>query len=235
MRVLGLIPARGGSKGVPRKNIKLLGGKPLLSYTIDAAKASGVITRLVVSTEDEEIAGIAKSLGAEVPFLRPQELASDASPTLDTVIHAMKWFKENGEHFDALCLLQPTTPFRSGDDIRNALEKFGSSTCHSLVSVREVPHTYNPNWVFFEDEKQNLRISTGEKYLIPRRQELPKAYHRDGAIYITLSEMILEQESLYGDIIGYYEIKDSPNINIDTMEDWQMAEDYIKITKKSNG
>src|SRR5262249_10704611 len=117
MRVLGLIPARGGSKGVPRKNIKLLCGQPLLSYTAREALASRKLSRIILSTEDQEIATVGRECGLEVPFLRPSELAEDNTPTLPVAQHAMRWMEQSGDRFEALCLLQPTNPLRRTEDI----------------------------------------------------------------------------------------------------------------------
>jgi CMP-N,N'-diacetyllegionaminic acid synthase len=228
MRILGLIPARGGSKGVPRKNIRLLGGKPLLAYTTEPALKVKSLSRVILSTDDPEIASIGMQLGLDVPFLRPAELAEDTTPTLPVVKHALKFLKDAGEEFDAVCLLQPTNPLRNSEDIEASIEKFISGGYDSLVSMLEVPHEHNPYWVFFEDEEGLLHLSTGGTEPIPRRQMLPKAYHREGSIYITKTNVILDKNSLFGDKIGGYLMKTACPINIDTMEDWKVAEQYFK-------
>ena len=228
MRILGLIPARGGSKGIPRKNIKLLDGKPLIQYSIEVGLACSLIDELVVSTEDEEIAAISKSTGASVPFIRPSHLASDQSPTLDTVIHVLDFFEKKEILFDAVCLLQPTVPFRDIEDLSAAIKKFVASDADSLISVREVPHVYNPYWVYEQDAENGfLKLAKGGDSIIPRRQDLPKTYHRDGSIYLTKKEIILKEKSLYGKKIIPHIMKNSPNINIDTMEDWKLAEQFV--------
>lgn len=228
MRILGLIPARGGSKGIPRKNIKLLDGKPLIQYSIEVGLACSLIDELVVSTEDNEIAEISKSAGANLPFMRPVHLASDQSPTLDTIIHVLDFFEKKGISFDAVCLLQPTVPFRNGDDLNAAIEKFIASDADSLISVREVPHVYNPHWVYEQDTENGfLKLAKERETIIPRRQDLPKAYHRDGSIYLTKKEIILKEKSLYGKKIVHHIMENSPNINIDTMEDWEAAERFV--------
>ncbi len=229
MRILGLIPARGGSKGIPRKNIKTLHGKALISYSIASALACPLIDQLVVSTEDEEIAAISKAAGAALPFLRPAELATDHSPSIDTVIHALTFFEKQGNSFDAVCLLQATVPFRNPMDLQQALEKFVSSKADSLISVREVPHVYNPHWVYEEETETGfLKMAMGDSSIITRRQDLPKAYHRDGSIYISRKETVLENKSLYGEKIIHHEMIHSPNINIDTPADWDAAVTYAK-------
>lgn len=229
--ILAIIPARGGSKGIPGKNVKLLGGKPLLEYTIESAQESRLLSRVILTSDDEAIINLAKSIGLEVPFVRPAHLATDLSGSLEVVQHALTFFKENGELFDAVCLLQPTTPFRESGSIDAAIKQFMDSGCDSLVSVRQVPAEFNPHWVFEADEKGCLHIATGEKEIIKRRQELPVAYFRDGSIYLTKTEVILKQKSLYGDTIGYIVSKNKQFINLDTPEDWERAE---WILKKSN-
>jgi CMP-N,N'-diacetyllegionaminic acid synthase len=230
LKILGIIPARGGSKGLKRKNILPLGKKPLLQYTCESAKNSKLLSKVILSSEDEEIIEVAKELGLEVPFKRPNNLAQDTTTSLEVVKHALQYFKEKGESFDAVCLLQPTTPFRESELIDKAIQKFISDSPDSLVSVREVPHEYNPHWIF-EEKEGRLSIATGEKEIITRRQELPKAYFRDGAIYLTKTSMILDQNSLYGKNIGFIDTTDSPYVNIDTPSDWEKAESILNTMK----
>ncbi|MGV8947226.1 MAG: cytidylyltransferase domain-containing protein [Lutibacter sp.] len=227
MRVLAIIPARGGSKGVPKKNIKFLGGKPLIAYTIEAAKNAKGITKLILSSENDEIIKIAKDYGLEAPFKRPANLATDESPTILTVIHALDYYKEKGVEFDAVCILQVTNPFRTSEFIDQAISQFKNAQTDSLISVLEVPHEYNPHWIFEKNAKGNLEISTGESEIISRRQELPVAYYRDGSIYITKTDVILNQKSLYGKSIAYIEADKTTHVNIDTMEDWEKAEQIL--------
>jgi CMP-N-acetylneuraminic acid synthetase len=227
MRVLGLIPARGGSKGVPRKNIKLLCGKPLIQYTIAPALSSGLFAEIIVSTDDQEIAEASKNLGA-TPMSRPSHLATDNSPTIDTVVHVLQKCLAEGNPFDAVCLLQPTNPLRSVDLLKRSLEKFEQSGADSLISVRQVPHEYNPHWVFEAGADNSfLTIATGEKNIIPRRQELPVAYHRDGAVYLVKSKVVLEQKSLYGEKVDFIDVSGEAHVNIDTPDDWVKAEKYL--------
>ncbi len=223
MKVLGIIPARGGSKGIPGKNIKLLGGKPLIQYTIEAALQSEMLERIIVSTDSQSIATVAKQLGADVPFIRPMELAQDDTPTLPVIQHALKWLEQRGQQYDAVCLLQPTTPFRPVGFIDQAIEGFKQSGADSLVSVLPVPAEYNPHWTFEPNERGFLKIATGEKQIIPRRQELPSAYIRDGAIYITKVQVIVELNSLYGNLIDFIVSEESTHVNLDTLDDWERA------------
>lgn len=231
MKILGVIPARGGSKGIPGKNIKLLNGKPLICYTIDAVKESKLLSRTILSTDDENIAGIARENDLEVPFMRPVSLAQDNTPTLAVLQHALNYFDEKNQRFDAVCILQVTSPFRPKSMIDDCIRKFISTNADTLISVREVPADYNPNWVFFEEESKMLSISTGLDEVIPRRQLLPKAYHRDGAIYIIKRDVLLKQNSLFGKSITGYTNSSKYWVNIDTPSDWEEAE---KILASSN-
>lgn len=227
MRVLGLIPMRGGSKGIPGKNKKLLGGKPLMQYTIEAALASQLLTDVVVSTEDAELATLATELGAEVPFIRPVPLATDTTPSIDVVIHALEQLDDLNRRYDAVCLLQVTTPFRTAAHIDAAITQFKNGIHEALVSVQEVPHIYNPHWVFKKDKNGSLSIATGEANIISRRQDLPEAYIRDGAIYITKTPTILYRKSLLGSSLGCLELANYKNVNLDTEADWEIAEKFI--------
>lgn len=227
MRVLGIIPARGGSKGVPGKNSKLLAGKPLISYTIETALNSKLITDVVVSSDDDVILAIAKSNNFIIPIKRPEELATDQSPTILTVLHTLTFLKEKGMSYDAVCLLQPTNPLRTTNFIDAAILKFRESKTDSLVSVLEVPHAFNPHWVFKKNTKGNLVLSTGENNIITRRQDLPISFYRDGSIYITKADVLLNKKSLYGNTISYIESDTSMHVNIDTHEDWVRAETLI--------
>lgn len=231
MRVLGVIPARGGSKGVPGKNIKMLGGKPLLAYSFESAEKSILLEDCILSTDDPEIAEVGRSLGISVPFLRPANLASDSSPTLPTLVHVLEYFKSIGKYYDAICLLQPTSPFRPIGLIDQTIRKFSESGADSLVTVLPVPDHLNPHWVFEADTSGLLKIATGEKDLISRRQELPPAYFRDGSIYLSSSEAILSG-SLYGNSISYLTNDPDYYVNIDTMEDWKKAEHWISVNKE---
>lgn len=230
MRFLAVIPARGGSKGVPKKNIKLLGKKPLIEYTINDAKNSKLLTEILVSTDDQEIAVEAEIVGCKPPFVRPAELAKDTSTSLEVVQHALSFFESQNIFFDAVCLLQPTSPFRPKGFIDKAIEKFIASKSDSLVSVLPIPHEFNPHWAFEENENGLLQIATGEKNIITRRQELPKAFYRDGAVYITKTEVI-KNGSLYGESMAYIENNPQFHVNIDTTEDWEKAEKLLTLMK----
>ncbi|NVK50394.1 MAG: acylneuraminate cytidylyltransferase family protein [Cyclobacteriaceae bacterium] len=228
MRILGLIPAREGSKGIPGKNIKTLGRQPLIAYSIKDGIAAKLLCKTVVSTDGEKIAEIARNYGGEVPFIRPKELAEDKTPSIDVVLHALDFFEQNGELFDAVCLLQPTSPFRPKGFIDECIRKFTETDADCLISVLEVPHEYNPHWTFKMDKHGSLSIATGESTLIPRRQELPMAYHRDGSIYISKVSLIRNKRVLVGGkTVGVLSDK-SYYANLDTPKDWEKAERTYK-------
>lgn len=210
---------------MPGKNKKLLAGKPLIQYSIEAALASGILATVAVTTDDEEIAEISKRSGAQVPFLRPMALALDSTPTLPVILHALDYYRSQGMPFDAVCLLQPTCPFRSSADIDRAVATFTEKGTDSLLSVLQVPHQFNPHWVLLE-ENEKLQWSTGEQQPITRRQDLPPAYYRDGSIYITRTD-VLYGGSIYGSSISYI-VSRNPQVNIDTVEDWEHAEKLIR-------
>lgn len=228
MKLLALIPARGGSKGVPGKNIRLLGGKPLLWYAYEAARISGLFSEIVLSTEDENIATVGKQIGMMVPFARPVELATDSATSIAVVNHALTFMEGMGYQYDAVVLLQPTAPFRRKNLIRDAALLLEERGADSIVSVRKVPHQYNPHWVFEAGEDHTLRIATGEQELISRRQNLPDAYYRDGQVYITKTEVLKTCNTFIGKKPTFLLNENAGSaINIDTLEDWQAAEQYI--------
>lgn len=229
MRILGVIPARGGSKGVPRKNIKLLGGIPLINYTIQSAKESKLLSACIVSTDDQEIAETCRIAGAEVPFIRPAYLAEDTTPTLPVLKHALEFMIKKGVHIDAICILQVTTPFRPTGMIDACIQKFEDCNADTLISVKKVPDHFNPHWVF-EYEDDFFKISTGEKSIIPRRQQLPDTFYRDGMIYLIKAEQILSGNTIFGEMVTGF-LSKGENINIDTLDDWLRAEEHLAVNR----
>jgi len=228
MRVLGLIPARGGSKGIPRKNIRPLGGKPLLAWTAEAALAARRLARVILSTEDEEIAAVGRACGLDVPFLRPAELARDDTPTLPVVRHALETLAASGDIYDAVCLLQPTNPFREVGLIDACVEKFEATGADTLFTVLPVPPEHNPHWVFFENADGSLRLATGEPAPIPRRQELPPAFHREGSVYVVRCSVVLERNTLFGTRWIGHPVHPNYALNLDTPADWERAEEAVR-------
>lgn len=223
MKILGVIPARGGSKGVPGKNIINVGGKPLLAYTAEAALSAKQLCRVVLSTDTEEIAAVGKSCGLEVPFLRPAELAKDSTPTIDVLRHLLKAFSEQGEHYDALCLLQPTSPFRDSEMIDNACGQYIKQKADTLLSVLPIPHQYHPDWALLGENSEMIRWANGQLNPPTRRQELRPAFHREGSIYIARTQLILDQATLYGERMIAYVVEADASVNIDTFEDLDQA------------
>lgn len=223
LRVLGVITARGGSKGVPRKNLRMLGGKPLLAYTCIAARRSRRLNRVILSTEDEEIAAAGRQWGVEVPFRRPEELARDATPTLPVLQHAVAWLEDRGDTYDAVCLLQPTNPLRPPEWIDACIEMLEARNADCVITVLPVPPEHNPHWVYFEQDGL-LRLATGEKTPIPRRQDLPPAFHREGSVYVTRRDVLMEGNSLFGDRVVGYAVDPARSVNIDTLADFVRAE-----------
>lgn len=227
MKTLALIPARGQSKGVPRKNIRPLGGRPLLAWTLETALAVGdLFADVLVSTEDEEIAAVARKYGGWVPFLRSEETASDTAKSIEVVREVLEQLGQRGKTYDAVCLLQPTTPFRHPSHLRTAHKKFTAGNYTGLVSVRRVPDHYHPNWSFIPDENGHLTPAQGPGTLLPRRQLLPPAYIRDGSVYLTRTDVLLT-DGFYGDRLGYHENTHPAAVNIDTMDDWRAAENWV--------
>jgi CMP-N-acetylneuraminic acid synthetase len=221
VRILGLITARGGSKGVPRKNITLFAGKPLLQWTCEAALAARALDRVVLSTDDAEIAECGATCGVDVPFLRPAELARDDTPTLPVVQHALTELPG----YDAVCLLQPTNPLRTGRDIDDACQLMRRTGADSVVSVARVPGHFHPMWTYFVHGGE-LQLA-GADHVVPRRQELPPAYYREGSIYITRSDVVLEGDSLYGERVVPYFIAEDRGGGIDTWEDLRELEGRV--------
>lgn len=224
LRVLGVVPARGGSKGIPRKNLRPLAGRPLLAFTAETALRAERLDRVVLTTDDEEIAGVGRRLGLDVPFLRPPELARDDTPTLPVVRHAVGWLEERGERYDAVCLLQPTSPLRSPADVDACVRLLEETGADSVVSVLPVPDEHNPHWVWFLAEDGTLASCLGARDPLPRRQDLPPAFHRDGSVYVTRRDVVMERDSLYGDRIVPYPMDPDRSANLDEPEEWRRLE-----------
>ena len=231
MNILGVITARGGSKGIPGKNIKMLGGKPLVVYTIEAAKKSKRITHLIVSTDDETIADLCRSHGVDVPFIRPKELAADTTPHVPVMQHALRFMeKKLGLAFDYAVILQPTSPFRTPEDIDATLEKLISRNADSAVSLVEVPSSEHPV------KMKKLEDGRVLPYCIPeiegtRRQDMPPAYKRSGAVY-AMKRDILMKGRLYGEHVVGHIIPRERSIDIDCLFDWIQAEYMLGELKK---
>ncbi|MBI2121719.1 MAG: acylneuraminate cytidylyltransferase family protein [Candidatus Sungbacteria bacterium] len=231
-KILGIIPARGGSKSIPRKNIKPFLGKPLIAWAIEALKESGVCDRVVVSTDDKEIADIAKKFGAEVPFMRPAEFAQDTSPTLPVLQHAVKVLKENEDWEPKVVILtQATTPGVPPACIKDGFNLFLQSNADSVISLVEVPGGYSPHWQFNlqEGSRAELFVGGSVKNVIRRRQDLPKTYIRNSAFYIFKTALLFEEDqSFYGNDVRGFVMDVKYSVDIDTPEDWEISERQLK-------
>ena len=227
--VVALITARGGSKGLPRKNIRLLLSKPLIAWTIEEAKKCRLIDRVIVSTEDEKISNTARKYGGEVPFIRPKGLAQDRTEMVDVIIHALDWLKTSGYQHDLFVLLQPTSPLRTAEDIEGAIKLFFSKKANAVVSVCEAErHPYLANTLPKDDCMKNfLRADIMDK----NRQELPKYYRLNGAIYLADCGYFRRYKSFYGKNSYAYIMPQDRSADIDSEIDLRWAEYLLKKRK----
>jgi N-acylneuraminate cytidylyltransferase/CMP-N,N'-diacetyllegionaminic acid synthase len=224
---IAIIPARGGSKGIPRKNIKKLGGKPLIAYTIETAIKTKCIDRTIVSTDDPEIAEIAKNYGVEVPFLRPSYLAEDDVPVLPVVQHSVKELEKENYKPDIVVVLQPTSPFRKSEDIERAVDKLIETNADCVVTLSEVEqHPYRMRRLV--GDKPIPLFEVDEKVLYAQRQDFPKIYMMNGAIYACKKEPMMKQTVFYGQDIRAIVIEKISAWDIDTIIDFQIAELIVK-------
>lgn len=230
MEILGLIPARGGSKSIPHKNIVKICGKPLISYTFEAAQASEHLSRIILSTDDEKIAAVGKQWNIEVPFLRPLKFSTDDSPMIDVVLHTLSWFQEKENYVpDLILLLQPTSPLRNTKHIDEALELFLKSDADSLVSVVDVPHNYNPVSLMKKESGKLKPFLSGEGFRVLRRQDKPKVYARNGPAILIMRRTVLENtRTLYGESIQPYIMGWPESIDIDSPYELALVQCILK-------
>jgi CMP-N,N'-diacetyllegionaminic acid synthase len=219
MRYLAVIPARGGSKGVPGKNIRPLAGKPLIAWTIEQCLSCDLISKTVVSTDDELIADVARQYGAEVPFIRPKDLANDETPTEPVLRHAIEWFQFRDQYFDAVILMQPTSPLRYSKTIVAAIKKFESNYFNSLVGVCENHH-------FFWRNVLNPEALYDYRHR-PRRQDIDdekRWYRETGSIYITNTKAFLNHGNRLCEPIAIHVMHENEGFEIDSMTDFNVLE-----------
>jgi CMP-N,N'-diacetyllegionaminic acid synthase len=226
--MIAIIPARGGSKGLPRKNIKLLNGLPLISHTIKAALASSFVSRVIVSTDDKEISSIAKEFGAEVPFIRPTKFANDESLVTNTYLHAVDWIeKERSISVESFVALLPTAPFRKSEDIDEAIKIFKDKNAYSVISVSE--STVPVNW-----HKRISKVGTLENFLPEEfnieknRQEFEKTFIANGAIYVFQTEALRLKRKFFTNKTYPYIMPRERSIDIDDLLDFEWAEFLFK-------
>ncbi len=227
--ILIIIPARGGSKGVPRKNIKPLKGKPLIYYAIDTARAITTDENICVSTDDLEIKSVVENYGLRVPFLRPDELSTDTAGTYEVLLHALDYYEKQGKHYDIVLLLQTTSPFRAAEQVTEALKLYDQSNADMVVSVKECPA--NPYYNVFEENADGyLHVCKGEGNIF-RRQDAPKVYEYNGAIYIMDAEKLKNTHMHRMQKRVKYIMDTQSSFDLDTMQDWEMAEIILSTSK----
>jgi len=226
LKVLAVIPARGKSKSIPRKNLKCLAEKPLIAYSIKAALQSGCLDRVIVSTDDEEIAEISRQYGAQVPFIRPNELAQDNTDTPSVIIHALDWLSQNeNQSYDIVVTLQPTSPLRKAHHITEALNRFLSVEAESLVTVTQVEHP--PYWYLVKSGKDFLvpfiKSPDGTDYLKYNRQRFSVVFRPNGAIFITWTSTLQQKKTFYPEKLTYYIMEEKDSVDIDSFYNLELA------------
>ena len=225
--VLGLILARGGSKGLPGKNVRPLRGKPLIGWTIDAAKKSTVLDALVLSTDAEDIAATGRALGAEVPFMRPTHLASDTSTSMDAIAHAVQWLADAGRTFEYLVLLEPTSPLREASDIDTAVTKLHATGADSIVSVTRAESAH-PAFMYFKSDKDVLKPFVADGDRSARRQDTAPVFFLEGTVYASRIESLLRRRSFYHEGTLGLEVPKWKSPEIDDEVDFLLVEAIMK-------
>jgi CMP-N-acetylneuraminic acid synthetase len=226
--VLGVVLARGGSKGIPRKNVALLAGKPLLAYTAAAALQATRLSRLVLSTDDDEIATVGRGLGLDVPFMRPPALAQDDTPAIAVLQHVVREIEAQGQRFDAVFTLQPTNPLRRPQDIDGAIELFERTGADSVISFVEVGDNHPARMKSLDPEGRAIDPPFGELVEGQRRQDLPKLYLREGSVYLTRRDVLVDENSLKGKDCRAWIVPRDRACNIDEPVDWILADALVR-------
>lgn len=228
MSMLAIIPARGGSKGIPGKNVIDINGNPLIAYTIAPAlmvKQEGYLDDVIVSTDDKQIAEVSREYGASVPFMRPQEIAGDTSRSVDLMIHAYDFYKERGTLYDSIILLQPTSPLRTAEDIRKSINIFAESGAKSLISCykEESIHEYG---LYHREGDRAIAINKDHN-LGMRRQDMPELYVRNGAIYIVKTDYMVSKRNVFDEKPAMYVMPKERSVNIDVMGDVELTRSFL--------
>jgi CMP-N,N'-diacetyllegionaminic acid synthase len=237
LRIAAVIPARGGSKGIPHKNLAALGGRPLIAWTIAAAKAALGLDRIIVSTDDERIAAVAVEYGAEVPFLRPAAFSGDSAPALDVIAHALEKLRtHDGEPYDAIAYLQPTSPFRSAAQLTEAVDLFARQRPDTLVSVTAVPHNMVPSSLMYPVGRPGplmLQTPAGQKL---RRQEKEQLFARNGPAILIVSALdAVVHNRLYGENVLGFEMNRLSSLDIDDPIDLEFARHLLPLAQYPSG
>jgi CMP-N,N'-diacetyllegionaminic acid synthase len=233
MNIVAIIPAKGDSKRVPGKNLRMMLGKPLVAWAIEAAKKSSMVGRVIVSTSDEKIAEVARKYGAEVPFMEPVEIAASGGNIEGALLHAVEWLKKNENYVpDAVVLLQTTNPLRRSADLDNAIEQFEKSGADSTITVCEALGNHNPAWMLMKDERHGARMFNGadiRSISSMWSQDLPKCYLRNDIAYVFKpSNLYQTPPNLYGDRVDLLVMDEIFDTDINTPEDWHMTEDKLR-------
>ncbi len=231
-KILGVITARGGSKGIPKKNIKKLDKHPLIAYTISVAKKSKLIDHLIVSTDSEEIATVSKKYGAEVPFMRPEELSSDIAKHVPVLQHAVGFMEKRLKTtFDYVVLLQPTSPFRTPEDVDLTIKQLIKLNADSAVSLVAITDNHPIKAKAYRDGFVYSYFNNVVEPEGMRRQELPTAYKRSGAVYVMKRDLLMKDGLFYGKKIAGHIVPEERSIDIDNEKDWIVAEYMLKKLK----
>jgi CMP-N,N'-diacetyllegionaminic acid synthase len=229
-RILAIIPARGNSKGIPKKNIKLLGGKPLLAWTSEVAQTSGLFDKVVLSTDSQEIAEVGRKLGVEVPFLRPDDIATDAAPMLPAIQHALAHYAKEGYVPDRVFLLQPTSPFRRVETLLKSNDLL-SRGWDSVVGLTRVPDGFSPYYLM-KITDGNAEFFFPEGLRMARRQDAMAAYHRCGSVFAFTRDCLETYGDIYGKKCHPLLADEREGVNIDTQVDWDQAEAFLAADAK---
>lgn len=227
--ILGVIPARGGSKRIPDKNLKEIDGKPLIAHTIEQAQRSQFLTRTIVSTDDSSIKQAALAYGGDVPFERPSELATDTAKTREVVTHAVDWFESQGQKFDIVCKLQPTNPLRKTDDIDESIRKLVSAEAESVITVNT--YLFPPDWALSEDERGFLTEHYHDGYLWEgrtRSQDSAQLYCPNGAVMAATIPAWKKYQTFYTDKTVAYTMPPTRSFDIDEPPDLELVKHLIE-------
>lgn len=228
MRVLGIVTARGGSKGIPHKNIAPVAGRPLLAYTAQAALASSALSRTVLSTDDEAIAEVGRACGLDVPFMRPPELARDDTPTIPVLQDVVRRLEAQGDRYDAILTLQPTNPLRLPSDIDGAADLLERAGADSVISFVDTGERHPARMKFIDPDGRVIDPPFAEAFEGQRRQDLPKLFLRDGSIYLTRRDVLMERGSLKGDDCRAWLMPEDRSCNVDTPFDLFLVEQLLR-------
>lgn len=232
-KVLCIVTARGGSKGLPGKNLRPLLGKPLIAWSIQAGLRAPSTDALIVSTDDETIARAAHAAGARVPFMRPAELAGDSASSIDVVLHAIDWLTEAGEHYDIVVLLEPTSPLRESNDIEAALELLSESGAGAVVSVCRA-ESVHPAFMYRCGDGGRLQPFLERQPTGLRRQEIEPLYFLEGTVYASRIDVLQKVRSFYHHDTVAYEVPKWKSLEVDDLDDFLMIEALLKTRKSSN-